>query len=92
VKRVKDAWNTLGKLHFDLKVVIAGDEERVAIVYDSTITTKDGTETGLVSIEVFRVVDGKITEVWNSATSKECGVDRSHARRIGLLPAGRRGR
>jgi predicted SnoaL-like aldol condensation-catalyzing enzyme len=58
------------KLRFELNVVIAGDDgEHVAIVYDSTMTTKDGTETNtetkVASIEVFRVVDGKITEVWN---------------------------
>ena len=45
------------------------DGEHVAIVYDSTMTTKDGTETNseikIASIEVFRVVAGKITEVWN---------------------------
>jgi predicted SnoaL-like aldol condensation-catalyzing enzyme len=66
VNRVKDTWKTLDRLHFDLNIVIAGDDgEHVAIVYDSTITAKDGTETNVASIEVFRVVDGKITEVWN---------------------------
>ncbi len=66
VNRVKDTWNMLGKLRFDLNIVIDGDDgEHVAIVYDSTITTKDGAETNIASIEVFRVVDGKITEVWN---------------------------
>ena len=66
VNRVKDTWNMLGKLRFDLNIVIDGDDgEHVAIVYDSTITAKDGTETNIASIEVFRVVDGKITEVWN---------------------------
>ena len=66
VNRVKDTWKMLDRLHFDLNIVIAGDDgEHVAIVYDSTITAKDGTETNVASIEVFRVVDGKITEVWN---------------------------
>ena len=66
VNRVRDTWNMLGTLHFDLNIVIAGDDgEHVAIVYDSTITTKDGAEANIASIEVFRVVDGKITEVWN---------------------------
>ena len=51
---------------FDLNIVIAGDDgEHVAIVYDSTMTTQDGTETNVASIEVFRVVAGRITEVWN---------------------------
>ena len=66
VQRVADVWQLFDSLHFDLNIVIAGDDgEHVAIVYDSTMTTKDGTETNVASIEVFRVVDGKITEVWN---------------------------
>jgi predicted SnoaL-like aldol condensation-catalyzing enzyme len=66
VNRVKDIWEMFDKLRFDLNIVIAGDDgEHVAIVYDSTMTTKDGTETNVASIEVFRVVAGKITEVWN---------------------------
>lgn len=67
VQRVVDMWEAAESLHFDLNVVIEGDDgEHVAIVYDSTIRTKDGTETNIASIEVFRVVDGRITEVWNS--------------------------
>jgi predicted SnoaL-like aldol condensation-catalyzing enzyme len=66
VNRVKDIWEMFDKLRFDLNIVIAGDDgEHVAIVYDSTVTTGDGTETNVASIEVFRVVAGKITEVWN---------------------------
>jgi predicted SnoaL-like aldol condensation-catalyzing enzyme len=66
VNRVKDILEMFDKLRFDLNIVIAGDDgEHVAIVYDSTMTTNDETETKVASIEVFRVVDGKITEVWN---------------------------
>ena len=66
VSRVKDVWTMFDTLRFDLNVVVAGaDGEHVAIVYDSSMTTKDGAETNVASIEVFRVVDGKITEVWN---------------------------
>lgn len=66
VQRVADVWQMADSLRFDLNVVIEGDDgEHVAIVYDSTITTKDGTETNIASIEVFRVLGGKITEVWN---------------------------
>ena len=66
VQRVVDMWLLADSLRFDLNVVIEGEDgEHVAIVYDSTITTKDGTQTNIASIEVFRVVDGKITEVWN---------------------------
>ncbi|MGO9386089.1 MAG: nuclear transport factor 2 family protein [Mycobacterium sp.] len=66
VSRVKDTWGMVDRLHFDLNVVIAGEDgEHVAIVYDSAITAGDGTETNVASIEVFRVVAGRITEVWN---------------------------
>jgi predicted SnoaL-like aldol condensation-catalyzing enzyme len=66
VNRVKDLWAIFDKLRFDLTIVVAGDDgEHVALVYDSSMTTKDGTETNVGSIEVFRVVAGRITEVWN---------------------------
>ncbi|OBG38424.1 nuclear transport factor 2 family protein [Mycobacterium sp. E3198] len=66
VQRVADVWELFDRLRFDLNIVVTGDDgEHVAIVYDSTMTTKDGTATNVGSIEVFRVVAGKITEVWN---------------------------
>ncbi|ABL05948.1 ester cyclase [Mycobacterium ulcerans] len=66
VQRVADVWRLFDSLHFALRVVIAGqDGEHVAIVYDSTMTTGDGQQTNVASIEVFRVVAGRITEVWN---------------------------
>ena len=64
VSRIRDVWAMFDTLRFDLNVVAAGDEH-VAIVYDSSMTTKDGIETNVASIEVFRVVDGRIAEVWN---------------------------
>jgi predicted SnoaL-like aldol condensation-catalyzing enzyme len=65
-KRIEDMWQLFDKLHFDLKIVIAGDDgEHVAIVYDSTITNKDGTLMPIGSIEVFHVIDGQIVEVYN---------------------------
>jgi predicted SnoaL-like aldol condensation-catalyzing enzyme len=66
VQRVADMWQLFESLRFDLNIVIdGGDGEHVAIVYDSSMTTKDGGATNVASIEVFRVVAGKITEVWN---------------------------
>jgi predicted SnoaL-like aldol condensation-catalyzing enzyme len=66
VQRVVDHWGIFEKLRFDLNVVVAGDDgEHVAIVYQSQMTLKDGTETTVGSMEIFRVVDGRITEVWN---------------------------
>jgi predicted SnoaL-like aldol condensation-catalyzing enzyme len=66
VQRVADVWQLFDSLRFDLNIVIASDDgEHVAIVYDSTMSTSDGTKTNVASMEVFRVVAGRITEVWN---------------------------
>src|SRR6516164_6950519 len=66
VQRVADHWEMFDKLRFDLNLVVAGDDgEHVAIVYQSPMTLKDGTQTTIGSMEIFRVVSGRITEVWN---------------------------
>ena len=66
VNRIVDMWEVSEELRFDLNLVVAGDDqEHVAIVYESPIKLKDGTETTVGSMEIFRVVDGRITEVWN---------------------------
>ena len=47
-------------------LVVTGDDgEHVAIVYQCPTTLKDGTNVDVGSMEIFRVVAGKITEVWN---------------------------
>jgi predicted SnoaL-like aldol condensation-catalyzing enzyme len=66
VHRIVDHWAMFDKLRFDLNLVVAGDDgEHVAIVYESPMELKDGTKTSVGSMEIFRVVDGRITEVWN---------------------------
>ena len=66
VSRIVDTWDMFDELSFDLKLVVAGDDgEYVTIVYESPMKLKDGTDTTIGSMEVFRVVDGRITEVWN---------------------------
>ncbi len=66
VKRIVDHWEMFDELRFDLPLVVAGDDgEHVAIVYQSPMRLKDGTEITVGSMEIFRVVDGRITEVWN---------------------------
>jgi predicted SnoaL-like aldol condensation-catalyzing enzyme len=66
VARVVNHCAMFESISFELNVVVAGDDgEHVALVYQSPMTLKDGTETTIGSIEVFRVVDGRITEVWN---------------------------
>jgi hypothetical protein len=66
VDRVIDHWAMFEAIRFDLNLVVAGDDgEHVAIVYQSPMTLKDGTKVDVGSMEIFRVVAGKIIEVWN---------------------------
>ncbi|MGV0852874.1 nuclear transport factor 2 family protein [Mycolicibacterium phlei] len=66
VRRIIDMWEITETIRFDLNLVVAGDDgEHVAIVYQSPMKLKDGTETTIGSMEIFRVVDGRIVEVWN---------------------------
>ncbi|WAC93066.1 nuclear transport factor 2 family protein [Mycobacterium sp. Aquia_213] len=66
VNRIIDHWAMFETIRFDLNLVVAGDDgEHVAIVYQSPMTLKDGGEVEVASMEIFRVVAGKITEVWN---------------------------
>jgi len=66
VKRIKDVWALFDHMRFELPVVVAGDDsEHVAIVYDTTMTTSEGNVVESGSMEIFRVVAGRITEVWN---------------------------
>lgn len=66
VQRIVDHWEMFEAVRFDLNLVVAGDDgEHVTIVYESPMTLKDGAELTISSMEVFRVVDGRITEVWN---------------------------
>jgi predicted SnoaL-like aldol condensation-catalyzing enzyme len=65
LKRVTDTWAQMDRLRFDLNIVIdGGDGEHVAMVWDSTMAKGDN-EVKVASIEVFRVVNGQIVEVWN---------------------------
>jgi predicted SnoaL-like aldol condensation-catalyzing enzyme len=66
VARIVDHWDMFTTIRFDLNLVVAGDDgEHVAIVYQSPMELKDGTKTDVGSMEIFRVVDGRIVEVWN---------------------------
>ena len=66
VARVVDHWAMFETIRFELNLVVAGDDgEHVAIVYQSPMTLKDGGDVIVGSMEIFRVVDGRITEVWN---------------------------
>ena len=66
VRRVVDTWEMFDDIRFDLNLIVVGDDgEHVGLVYQSPMRLKDGTELSIGSMEIFRVVDGRITEVWN---------------------------
>ena len=66
VKRIVEHWEMFDELRIDLNLVVTGDDgEHVAIVYQSPMRLKDGTHVDVGSMEIFRVVDGRIVEVWN---------------------------
>lgn len=66
VQRVVDTWEMFHEIRFELNLVVAGDDdEHVALVYQSPMRLTDGTELCIGSMEIFRVVDGRIVEVWN---------------------------
>jgi predicted SnoaL-like aldol condensation-catalyzing enzyme len=66
VARVVDHWEMFESVRFDLNLVAAADDgEHVTILYESPMVLKDGTSMTISSMEIFRVTDGRITEVWN---------------------------
>ena len=64
VPRVRDMWATVKDVHFTLLRIVA-DEELCSIVYQADIVNHDGTADAIAAIEVFRVEQGRIVEVWN---------------------------
>lgn len=62
-QRVTDTWSLVDNLEFVLLQLVA-DDELVSIVYECRVS-RDGKQSVTSSIEVFRVVDGRICEVWN---------------------------
>jgi predicted SnoaL-like aldol condensation-catalyzing enzyme len=48
---------------------VVAEGELVSIVYQCRSRTRDGNKIAIGSIEVFRVFNGRICEVWNAAHS-----------------------
>ncbi len=66
VDRIRKAWSGVQYVSFELiHTVVEG--ELCTIVYQADIRALDGTADSIASIEVFRVVDGRIVEVWNNS-------------------------
>jgi predicted SnoaL-like aldol condensation-catalyzing enzyme len=66
VERVRSAWSKFDHMEFTLLRTVT-DGELCTIVYQAEMRAPDGTQDSIASIEVFRVVDGRIVEVWNNS-------------------------
>lgn len=64
VQRVHDLWSTVETVHFTLLQIVA-DDELCSIVYQADIVNHDGIPDYIAAIEVFRVIEGRVVEVWN---------------------------
>ena len=64
VQRVRDLWAGVKSVHFTLLRIVA-DDELCTIVYQADIVKHDDTPDVIASIEVYRVSEGRIVEVWN---------------------------
>jgi limonene-1,2-epoxide hydrolase len=64
VQRVRDLWAGVKSVHFTLLHIVA-DDELCSIVYQADIVKHDDTPDVIASIEVYRVSEGRIVEVWN---------------------------
>ncbi len=66
-QRVEDTCASFDRITFELPVLVAGDDgEHVTTIWHATLTDADGDETVIANIEVFRVVGGVITEIYNA--------------------------
>ncbi|HNP56234.1 MAG TPA: ester cyclase [Gordonia sp. (in: high G+C Gram-positive bacteria)] len=66
VQRVADTWTLFSELRFELILLIEGnDSEHVTIAYEAHMTLTDGKSLVIGSMEIFRVVGGRIVEVYN---------------------------
>lgn len=64
VERLRAFLDKYPGIGFESSVTIA-EGERVTAVWNGKLTTRSGRQVDVAGIEIFRVVDGKIVEVWN---------------------------
>ena len=65
VQRLKDNFTRWPTMRFDsMETLVDGD--RVAVAWNGTLTSAAGETEHLYGIEIFRVREGLIVEIWNS--------------------------
>ena len=69
VERLTRMFEQCPVLRFDPKVVIA-QGELVSVAWNGFSTQLNGKSYEFAAVELFRVVDGKITEIWNSREAR----------------------
>ena len=65
IARLKHNFTIWPKMRFDSNQVLV-DGDKVAVAWNGFCTKPDGEVLKMFGIEIFRVVDGKIVEIWNS--------------------------
>jgi ketosteroid isomerase-like protein len=65
IERLQETLDLCPELHFDT-VVFHDDGTMVTVNWNGRSTQRDGRTFEYCGIEVFRVVEGKIIEIWNS--------------------------
>lgn len=66
VDRIRNTWRKFAHMKFTLLHTLV-DGDLCTIVYQAEMRAPDGSHDSIASIEVFRVVDGRIVEVWNNS-------------------------
>ena len=69
VARLEAMFELCPVLRFEPEVVIARDD-LVSVAWNGWSTQTDGRSHEFAAVEIFRVADGKIVEIWNSKEAK----------------------
>lgn len=69
IERLEKMFELCPVLRFEPELVITQDE-LVSVAWNGWSTQTDGRSYEFAAVEIFRVVDGKITEIWNSKEAK----------------------
>lgn len=65
IERLEATLELCPELHFDVSLLHEGGD-MVTVAWNGRSTQNDGKSYEYCGIEIFRVVDGKIVEIWNS--------------------------